>query len=59
MVENDAVYFERRAAEELCAANCATSPEAERAHRDLCRLYARMIEQSVVTPIRPLDAAQA
>jgi hypothetical protein len=39
MVRNDAAYFKRRAAEELLAAECATSPEAERAHRDLHRRY--------------------
>ncbi len=44
----DRSYFARRAAEELVAAEKASSPQAAKAHRELALHYSTMIEEGAV-----------
>jgi hypothetical protein len=44
VLDRDLSYFVRRAAEELIAAETATSQQAAEAHRELARRYTMMID---------------
>jgi hypothetical protein len=59
MVDSDRSYFERRAAEELKAAEQATGAEAAGVHRKLSRMFsekARALQEA--QPVVPLNAAR-
>jgi hypothetical protein len=59
MVNADRSYFERRAAEELKAAERATAAEAAAVHRKLSRMFSEKARDlREMEPVVPLNAAR-
>lgn len=54
MEEESRVYFARRAAEEQARAEQATSPSAQKAHRELQRAYVERASVGDRYPIRDI-----